>query len=63
MYETVDALLTGICDAIREKDGTTALISHQDIPSRIAGISSGSETTLGRKQFFRTLMYLCRKGL
>lgn len=41
MYETVDGLFTGICDAIREKDGTTALIQHQDIPERIAAISGG----------------------
>lgn len=41
MYETVDSLFTGICDAIREKDGTTALISHQDIPARIEAISGG----------------------
>ncbi len=40
MYETVDALFTGICDAIRGKDGTTELISHQDIPARISAISS-----------------------
>lgn len=45
MYETTDALFTGICDAIREKDGTTALISHQQIPERIAAISGlGGET-------------------
>jgi hypothetical protein len=37
-YESVPALFTGICDAIREKDGTTALISHQDIPDRIRNI-------------------------
>lgn len=43
MYETTDALFTGICDAIREKDGTTALISHQDIPARIAAISGAGE--------------------
>lgn len=42
MYETVDSLFTGICDAIREKDGTTALISHQDIPARIEAISGGA---------------------
>lgn len=41
MYGTVDALFTGICDAIREKDGTTALISHQDIPERISAIRGG----------------------
>lgn len=38
MYETVKGLFTGICDAIREKDGTTELISHQEIPARIAAI-------------------------
>ena len=41
MYETVDSLFTGICDAIRGKDGTTGLISHQDIPDRIAAIGVG----------------------
>lgn len=43
MYETVDALFTGICDAIREKDGTTALISHQEIPDRIESLSDAKE--------------------
>lgn len=41
MYETTDALFTGICDAIRGKDGTTALISHQQIPARISAINGG----------------------
>lgn len=45
MYETTDALFTGICDAIREKDGTTALISHQQIPARISAISGGGGET------------------
>ena len=48
MYETVDALFTGICDAIRDKDGTTEFINHQDIPERIAGISSGS----GKEKYY-----------
>lgn len=38
-YETTDALFAGICDEIRAKDGTTALIRHQDIPERIACLS------------------------
>lgn len=42
MYETTDALFKGICDSIREKDETTALIRHQDIPARIAAIAGGS---------------------
>lgn len=45
MYETTDALFTGICDAIREKDGTTEPIRHQQIPARIAAISGGGEFT------------------
>ena len=42
MFESVSSLFTGICDAIREKDGTTALIPHQDIPDRIAAIKPPS---------------------
>ena len=42
MYETVTALMTGICDAIRAKDGTTELIQHQDIPDRITAIKPPS---------------------
>lgn len=40
-YANIDSLFKGICDAIREKDGTTELIRHQDIPERIAAISGG----------------------
>lgn len=40
-YTTIESLFTGICDAIREKEGTMDLISHQDIPERIAAINSG----------------------
>lgn len=52
MYETTDALFTGICDAIRDKDGTTALISHQDIPARIAAIGDGSGGTAFVSPFY-----------
>lgn len=40
-YTTITELFSGICDAIRDKDGTTDPINHQDIPARIAAISSG----------------------
>ena len=40
-YETVDSLFTGICDAIREKDGTATPIAHQDIPEHIRNLSGG----------------------
>lgn len=43
MYGTVDSLFKGICDTIRERDGTTTLIAHQDIPSRIKSIVGGGE--------------------
>lgn len=36
----------GICNAIREKDGATGLINHQDIPSRIRAISTGSSALM-----------------
>lgn len=38
-YNDLNSLFKGICDAIRKKDGTTALISHQDIPDRIMNLS------------------------
>lgn len=41
-YTTSTQLFTAICNAIRAKDGTTDLIAHQDIPSRILSLS-GSE--------------------
>ena len=41
-YETLPALFTGICDAIRAKTGGTDLINHQDIPSAIGDIPMGS---------------------
>lgn len=40
-YNTVNALMKGIADAIRAKDGTSAAIAHQDFPDRIAAIQSG----------------------
>ena len=42
MYENVTTLFTGICDAIRTKDGTTEPIQHQDIPDRITAIKPPS---------------------
>ena len=40
-YDTLPALFTGICDAIRTKTGGTDPIAHQDIPSSIANLPSG----------------------
>lgn len=41
-YETLPALFTGICDAIRTKTGGTDPINHQDIPNEIGLIPTGS---------------------
>lgn len=48
-YTSISALFTAICDAIRSKDGTTAVIAHQDIPSRIQAITTASEISLQSK--------------
>ena len=40
-YETLPALFTGICDAIRAKTGGTDPINHQDIPASITNLPAG----------------------
>ncbi len=40
-YKDIGSMFKDICDAIRAKDGTTALIRHKDIPARIEAISGG----------------------
>ena len=37
-YTTLQSLFTGICDALRTKKNTTALINHQDIPNEILNL-------------------------
>lgn len=39
MYNTLTDLMTGICDAVREKEGSSDLIPVQELPERIRGIS------------------------
>lgn len=41
-YTTVNGLLTGVADAIRAKDGTSAAIATQDMPAKIAAIPTGT---------------------
>ena len=43
-YDTLPALFTGICDAIRTQTGGSALINHQDIPVEILAIETGGDT-------------------
>ena len=42
-YPTVSALCEGVAGAIREKEGSTALINPQDFPARIKGLEVGAE--------------------
>lgn len=42
VYENIKDLMAGICNAVREKEGSTDLIPHQELPERISGIQSGS---------------------
>ena len=42
MYNNVSEWLTDICDAVREKDSTTEIINHVDIPDRIRRIKPPS---------------------
>ena len=42
IYNSIHELFTGICDAIRAKDGTTAPINHVDIPVKILAINNFS---------------------
>lgn len=41
-YENLKDLMTGICDAVRAKEGSSELIPHQELPERISCIQSGS---------------------
>lgn len=43
MYNTLTDLMTGICNAVREKEGSSDLIPAPDIPERIRGIQSGGD--------------------
>ena len=46
-YPTPQALMEDTCNAIREKDGTSEKIDHQDVPDRIRAIPSvGSDIDL-----------------
>lgn len=47
LYETLKELFTGICDAVRAKEGTVGLIDHQDIPARITELKSAPGGTAG----------------
>lgn len=45
-YPTPQALMEDTCNAIREKDGTSEKIDHQDVPDRIRAIATGPDVDL-----------------
>lgn len=49
-YENVKDLMTAICDAVREKEGSSDLIPHQELPERISGIF-GAETVVDELKY------------
>ena len=56
-YETLPALFTGICDAIREKTGESSLINHQDIPAQIAAIQTGGDEIIALNDLVEVAAY------
>lgn len=56
-YETLPALFTGICDAIRTQTGATEQINHQDIPAQILAIETGGDTIVGINEAFTVSAY------
>ena len=60
-YPTVSALCEGVAGAIREKEGSTALINPQDFPDRIRGLEVGGAS--GSKwRYFKKLHNLPSAG-
>ena len=45
LYTTLKSLFEAICNAIREKKGSSDEINHQDIPDEILSIESGGTDT------------------
>ena len=43
-YNNLNDWATSICDAIREKEGSSDLIPAPDIPERISGIKSSAKS-------------------
>lgn len=53
-YKTVSALCEGVAGAIREKEGSTALINPQDFVDRIRGLEVGGASGSKWRYFKRT---------
>lgn len=53
-YPTVSALCEGVAEAIKEKEGSTALINPQDFVDRIKGLEGGGASGSKWRYFKRT---------
>lgn len=56
-YKTVSALCEGIADAIREKEGSSALINPQDFADRIKGLEVGGASGSSLRYFKTEFAY------
>ena len=54
-YKTVRALCDGIADAIKEKEGSSALINPQDFPDRIKGLEVGGGASGSKMRYFKVV--------
>ena len=54
-YNNLNDWATSICDAIREKEGSSDLIPAPDIPERIRGIQSGGWSGIGNSSITEIL--------
>lgn len=49
-YNSLKELFVAICDAIRNKEGSTDMINHQDIPARIRALVTSAVSVLQRNK-------------
>lgn len=56
-YKTVSALCEGIAEAIKEKEGSSALINPQDFADRIKGLEVGGASGSSLRYFLTELAY------
>lgn len=61
-YKPVRALCDGIADAIKEKEGSTALINPQDFVDRIKGLEVGGGASGSKMRYFKVVSPLPSAG-
>ena len=60
-YKTVSALCEGVAEAIKEKEGSTALINPQDFADRIKGLEVGGASG-SKMRYFKVVSPLPSAG-